>query len=124
LLTFEKQEVYKAKAARGGKLATAYAEITTLTQRVTDAASPAGIESYLGSFNARDQSSIRKSAVYKTIVSRVASLKELFDCAEEERDEARAARDGPARLLGQVVQRFCHSVPLHEIDGMSSWLRL
>jgi hypothetical protein len=123
LLTFETQELYKAKAARGGELVTAYADITMLTRRVADAASPDGIESYLGTFSARDRSSIRKSAVYKTIVSRVASLKELLDCAEEERDEARAARDGPARLLGQVVQRFRHSVPLHEIDGMSSWLR-
>ena len=114
----------RAKAARAEELATAYADITKLTRRVVDAASPAGIESYLQTtFNARDRSSIRKSAVYKTIVSRASSLNEAIQCAEEERDEARAARNEPARLLGQVVQRFRYSVPLHDIDGMSSWLR-
>jgi hypothetical protein len=115
--------VNRAKAARAEELATAYKAYDDMARRVVNAASPAGIESYLTTFNARDRSSIRKSAVYKTIVSRASSLNEAIGCAEWERDQARVARDESAGLLREVVQRFRYSVPLHDIDGMSSWLR-
>ena len=113
----------RAKAARAEELATAYKAYDDMARRVVNAASPAGIESYLTTFNARDRSSIRKSAVYKTIVSRFSNLEELRECAEWEKGQANAARNESARLLREVVQRFRYSVPLHDIDGMSSWLR-